>query len=42
MGMGRVEKIFPEEGTVGIRVQNKEWAQDLCVEEHKQVCMVVS
>ena len=42
MGMGRVEKIFPEEWTVGIRVQKKEWAQDLWAEEHKQVCVAVS
>lgn len=42
MGMGKVEKIFSEEGTVGIRVQKKEWTQDLWAEEHKQVCVAAS
>lgn len=37
MGMGRVEDIFQEEGSVDVRAQRKEQAQDLCVGEEQAV-----
>lgn len=33
--MGRIEKIFQEEGSVDIRVRKQEQAYDLCVGEEQ-------